>query len=51
MKRRNLALPYAKHRNRTRSRDLKIPENINMLWETDIHYVSTSRDGMAFQKA
>jgi len=32
-------------------RNLKIPENINMLWETDIHYVSTSRDGMAFQKA
>jgi len=48
MKRRNLALPYAKHRNRTRSRDLKKPENINMLWETDIHYVSTSRDGMAY---
>jgi len=48
MKRRNLALPYAKHRNRTRSKDLTKPENINMLWETDIHYVSTMKDGLAY---
>jgi len=48
MRRNSLALPYAKHRNRTRSKDLTKPENINMLWETDIHYVSTSRDGMAY---
>ena len=48
MKRRNLALPYAKHRNSTRSMELTKPENINMLWETDIHYVSTQRDGIIY---
>ena len=49
IKRRNdLALPYAKHRNRTRRKDLTKPENINRLWETDIHYVSTVRDGIHY---
>ncbi len=48
MRRNNLALPYARHRNRTRKRDLTKPGDINMLWETDIHYVSTSRDGMVY---
>ena len=41
MKSRNLQLPYAKHKNRTNKRNLTRPENINQLWETDIHYVST----------
>ena len=48
MRNHNLALPYGKHRNRTRKRDLIKPVQINMLWETDIHYVSTFRDGMAY---
>ena len=48
MRNHNLALPYGKHKNRTRKKDLIKPDNINRLWETDIHYVSTSRDGMAY---
>ena len=48
MKRTNLSLPYAKHKNRTRKKDLTKPVNINMLWETDIHYVSTIHDGMVY---
>ena len=48
MRRNSLALPYARHRNRTRRKDLTKPENINRLWETDIHYVSTVRDGMTY---
>jgi len=48
MRRNNLALPYAKHKNRTRKKDLTKPENISRKWETDIHYVSTTRDGMAY---
>ena len=48
MRRNNLALPYAKHKNRTRSGDLTKPHNIDRLWETDIHYVSTVRDGMHY---
>ena len=48
MRNHNLALPYGKHKNRTGKRDLTKPAHINMLWETDIHYVSTSRDGMVY---
>ena len=48
MRRNSLALPYARHKDRTRSRDLTKPDNINSLWETDIHYVSTVHDGMAY---
>ena len=48
MRRNNLALPYAKRKNRTRRKDLSRPDNINRLWETDIHYVSTVRDGMVY---
>ena len=40
MRRNSLALPYAKHKNRTRRKDLTKPDNINILWETDIHYVT-----------
>ena len=47
MRRNNLALPYAKYKNRTGKKDLTKPENINSLWETHIHYVSTKREGMA----
>ena len=47
MRRHNLALPYAKHKNRTRERDLTKPDDINRLWETDTHYISTIREGMA----
>ena len=47
MNRNSLALPYAKHRNRTRRKDLTKPVNINRLWETDIHYVSTG-EGMFY---
>ena len=48
MRSHNLALPYGKHKNRTGKRDLTKPAHINMLWEAEIHYVSTSRDGMAY---
>ena len=48
MRNHNLALSYGKHKNRTGKRDLIKPAHINMLWETDINYVSTSRDGMAY---
>ena len=48
MKRNNLSLPYAKHKNRTRRRDLTKPDNINRLWETDIHYIGTVKEGMAY---
>ena len=48
MRNHNLALPYGKHKNRTGKRELTKPAHINMLWETDIHYVITSRDGMAY---
>jgi len=48
MMRNSLALPYAKHKKRTRRKDLTKPEDINRLWETDIHYVSTAREGMLY---
>ena len=48
MRRNSLSLPYAKHKNRTRKKDLIKPVYTNMLWETDIHYVSTARDGMVY---
>ena len=48
MRNNNLALPYARHKNRTGRRDLTKRDNINRLWETDIHYVSTARDGMHY---
>ncbi|MHB1623608.1 MAG: IS3 family transposase [Cuniculiplasma sp.] len=48
LRRNNLALPYAKHITHTRTRDLTKPDQINRLWETDIHYVSSVRDGMTY---
>ena len=48
MRRNNLSLPYAKHKNRRRKKDLIKPVHTNILWEADIHYVSTARDGMVY---
>jgi transposase InsO family protein len=48
MRRNSLSLPYAKHRNHTRTRDLTKPDDVNKLWETDIHYVSLQSEGMAY---
>ena len=48
MRRNSLALPYARHRNRTRRKNLTKPDNTDRLWETDIHYVSTVHDGMTY---
>ena len=48
MLRNSLSLPYTKHKNRTRKRDLTKPSDLNRLWETDIHYISTEKDGMAY---
>ena len=48
MRRNSLALPYARHKNRTRSRDLTKPNDIKSLWETDIHYVGTEAEGKAY---
>ena len=48
MRRNSISLPYARHRNHTRSKNLTKPETLNTLWETDIHYISTSREGMVY---
>ena len=48
MKRNSLAFPYARHKDRARSRDLTRPDNINRLWEIDIHYVGTRVNGMVY---
>ena len=48
MRRNSLGLPYARHKNRTRTKDLTGPDNIHRLWETDIHYVGTRVNGMVY---
>ena len=48
MRKNGLALPFAMHKNRTRRMDLTNPDAQNRLWETDIDYVSTARDGMVY---
>ena len=48
MRRNSLALPYTCHKNRTRKKDLTKPDSINRLWDTNIHYVGTARDGMHY---
>ena len=48
MRKNDLALPYACHKKRTRKKDLTKPEDINRLWETDIHYVGTRVNGMVY---
>ena len=40
---RNLSLPYAKHRGRTKQRNLFRPTGPDQLWETDITYTPRSR--------
>jgi transposase InsO family protein len=44
---RNLSLPYAKHRGRTKSRNLFRPTGLDPLWETDITYIPTQQ-GMTY---
>ena len=48
MKRNDLALPYAKHKNKKGVKKLTRPDNINILCETDIHYVNAVGDGMHY---
>ena len=48
MRIKDLALPYAKHKNRTRRKELTKADYINILWNTNIHYVRTERDGMIY---
>ena len=43
----NLSLPYAKHKGRTKSRNLFLPTGLDQLWETDITYIPTQR-GMTY---
>lgn len=46
--RNNFALPYVRHNDRTRRKDLTNLDNIEKLWETDIHYVDTVKEGMYY---
>ena len=46
----NLSLPYARHRGRTKTRNLFRPTGPDQLWETDITYISTER-GMTYLMA
>jgi transposase InsO family protein len=39
----NLSLPYAKHKGRTKSRNLLRPTGPDQLWETDITYIPTQQ--------
>ncbi|QRF75485.1 putative transposase OrfB [Thermoplasmatales archaeon] len=48
MRRNNLSLPYARHRNRTRAKYLRKPEDMNILWETNIHYIGTYSEWMVY---
>ncbi|MEM0136471.1 MAG: integrase core domain-containing protein, partial [Thermoplasmatales archaeon] len=48
MRMNGLALPFSKHKNSTGRRDLTKPDAPDRLWETDIHYISTARDGMVY---
>ncbi|MCL5888647.1 MAG: hypothetical protein M1597_01640 [Candidatus Thermoplasmatota archaeon] len=43
----NLSLPAAKHRGRTKSRNLFHPHAPDQLWETDITYIPTE-SGMTY---
>ena len=47
---RNLSLPYARHKGRTRSRNLFHPTGPYQLWETDITYILTQQ-GMTYLMA
>ena len=43
LKENNLSLPYARHRGRTKTRNLFHPTGPDQLWETDITYVPTAQ--------
>ncbi len=47
---RNLSLPYAKHKGRTKHRNLFRPTGPDQLWETDITYIPTQQ-GMTYLMA
>ena len=47
---RNLSLPYAKHKGRTKTRNLFRPTGPDQLWETDITYIPT-RQGLTYLMA
>jgi transposase InsO family protein len=46
----NLSLPYARHKGRTKSRNLFRPTDPDRLWETDITYIPTEQ-GMTYLMA
>ena len=46
----NLSLPYAKHRGRTKTRNLFRPTGPDQLWETDITCIPTAQ-GMTYLMA
>ena len=46
----NLSLPYARHRGRTKHRNLFRPTEPDQLWETDITYIPTQQ-GMTYLMA
>ena len=48
MRMNSLSLPYARHKSRTRKKYLTKPDDINKLWETDIHYIGTVRGGTEY---
>ncbi|MEM0134284.1 MAG: IS3 family transposase [Thermoplasmatales archaeon] len=48
MRMNGLALPFSKYKNSTGRRYLTKPDAPDRLWETDIHYISTARDGMVY---
>jgi len=50
LRERNLSLPYAKHRGRTKTRNLFRPTGPDQLWETDITYIPTEQ-GMTYLMA
>ncbi len=47
LRERNLSLPYAQHKGRTKSRNLFRPTGPDQLWETDITYIPTEQ-GMTY---
>ena len=48
MRMNSLSLPYARHKSRTRKKYLTKPDDINKLWETDIHYIGTVSGGTEY---
>ncbi|MEM0159820.1 MAG: IS3 family transposase, partial [Candidatus Micrarchaeaceae archaeon] len=50
LKENNLSLQYARHRGRTKIRNLFHPKGPDQLWETDITYIPTAQ-GLAYLMA